>query len=237
MYLKPENLNLIYEGVGPTKLDEKRTLIRREMGMLNLPSGRVMACDPIAFAPYPPFTVTVEPGFYPGAIYIINYVENEDSRVALAAIFFSTQKAVRWEMALTSEDLNPAELGPDDFFGYAVDAGTGGFMSAEAADYYAAKMHEDYELNRDKYEMNIGGASVFIGAFFDNPVDELIEKFFETSVPTYGLLNEELQGSDGLNMVLFSSGFGDGRYPSYFGYDQDDRVCCLVTDFLIIDQE
>ncbi len=237
MYLRPENLGLIYECAEPKKLDDDRTLTRREMGDLNLPSGRAMACDPIAFAPYPPFTVAVKPGRYPGAAYVLNYARSDDNRVALAAVFFNDQKAVHWEMALTSEALSPEELEEDGFFGYPVDAGTGGFMSAEATEYQRSRMDEDYQLNRDKYEMKVGEVSVFMGGFFDNPMDDLIDKFHETFVPTYGLLNQELEGSGGLNMLMFSSGFGDGRYPSYFGYDQNGQVCCLVTDFLIIDAQ
>jgi hypothetical protein len=238
MYLRAEHLNLVYECAEPKKLDEHRTLSRREMGELKLPSGRIMACDPIAFQPFPPFTVTVKPGSYPGTAYIINYAENNDNRVALAAVFFNDEKAVRWEMALISKKQRLADLEEGSFFGYPVDAGAGGFMSAEAADFYEAKMREDYEQNRDKYEMDIGGASVFIGGLFDDmPWDKLIEKFQADYVPTYSVLNEELEGSGGLNMLMFSSGLGDGHYPSYFGYDQNGQVSCLVTDFLIIDED
>lgn len=229
-----ENLNLIYEGPEPKKLDDDRTLIRREMGDLNLPSGRVVACDSIVLAAPHPFTVTVKPGRYPVAAFIINYAKNDDNRVALAAVFFNDQKAVHWEMALISDKQKPAELEDNGFFGYPVDSGTGGFMSAEAAQYQIAKMRADYELNKDKYEMKVGETSVFMGGLFDNPMNELIGKFHATHVPTYGLLNEELEGSGGLNMLMFSSGLGDGYYPSYFGYDQSGQVCGLVTDFLIL---
>ncbi len=34
------------------------------------------------------------------------------------------------------------------------------------------------------------------------------------------------------NIITFSSGFGDGSYPSYWGYDEKDEICCLVTDFV-----
>lgn len=36
------------------------------------------------------------------------------------------------------------------------------------------------------------------------------------------------------NIITFSSGEGDGTYPSYFGYDADGNVLCLATDFGII---
>ena len=35
-------------------------------------------------------------------------------------------------------------------------------------------------------------------------------------------------------MVAFSSGFGDGRYASYWGFDEENNLTCLVTDFGVL---
>lgn len=40
--------------------------------------------------------------------------------------------------------------------------------------------------------------------------------------------------SESCNILVFSSGEGDGTYPSYFGYDADGNAVCLATDFGII---
>lgn len=40
--------------------------------------------------------------------------------------------------------------------------------------------------------------------------------------------------SNSCNIIVFSSGEGDGVYPSYFGYDADENIVCLATDFGII---
>jgi len=37
-----------------------------------------------------------------------------------------------------------------------------------------------------------------------------------------------------LNVVMFSSGYSDGFYASYWGFDADDNVVCLVTDFNVL---
>jgi len=37
------------------------------------------------------------------------------------------------------------------------------------------------------------------------------------------------------NVVAFASGFGDGTYPSYAGFDRDGRVVVVLTDFGILD--
>ena len=39
---------------------------------------------------------------------------------------------------------------------------------------------------------------------------------------------------DSCNIIAFSSGRGDGTYPSYFGFDGDENIVCLATDFGII---
>ena len=36
------------------------------------------------------------------------------------------------------------------------------------------------------------------------------------------------------NVTIFSSGVGDGTYPSYWGIDRNGQTCELITDFLII---
>ncbi|WML52275.1 DUF4241 domain-containing protein [Neobacillus sp. PS3-12] len=37
------------------------------------------------------------------------------------------------------------------------------------------------------------------------------------------------------SISMFSSGWGDGSYPSFWGLDENGDVICLVTDFLITD--
>ncbi|WP_409347192.1 DUF4241 domain-containing protein [Paenibacillus sp. MBLB4367] len=32
-------------------------------------------------------------------------------------------------------------------------------------------------------------------------------------------------------MAVFSSGYGDGLYPTYIGYDKAGRIARLTTDF------
>ena len=39
------------------------------------------------------------------------------------------------------------------------------------------------------------------------------------------------------DFAAFSSGYGDGAYPSYFGFDEDGKPCVLVTDFLVLEEQ
>jgi hypothetical protein len=50
-----------------------------------------------------------------------------------------------------------------------------------------------------------------------------------------GLANLPLPlGREGANLVLFSSGWGDGIYPVVGGYDAEDRLVAVHVDFLVI---
>jgi uncharacterized protein DUF4241 len=43
-----------------------------------------------------------------------------------------------------------------------------------------------------------------------------------------------LDEETGANILLFTSGWGDGAYPSYWGYAADDALVCLLTDFGVV---
>jgi len=79
------------------------------------------------------------------------------------------------------------------------------------------------------------------GSFCDASVQQLLLEvneadagFFERAVEEMGagrwLHVETPQGS----LALFSSGFGDGRYASYFGLDEAGNPAMLVTDFQVV---
>lgn len=123
-------------------------------------------------------------------------------------IKFSDRKPVKWEMALVGEE-KLAELEEDDFYGYGVDSGTGGFMDKSLAD-------KVLELDLDIY-------------------DEFEKQFDETYVYTYSYAIGNLLGGEQNEVVAFSSGYGDGSYPSYFGFDEAGEPCVLVTDFLVLE--
>lgn len=84
------------------------------------------------------------------------------------------------------------------------------------------------------------GVDAGTGCFFDaearGDVDEAtgeawIAAMEATRVDTWCWHVAELGGA---NVVMFSSGWGDGFYTSYWGFDRDDRVVELVTDFEVL---
>lgn len=179
-----------------------------------LPTGRVVACDPLVFADSAePFTVTVPPGTYPLWAWVARLHREDDSlqrRVLARQLVVRDEPVARWEMALVEGD-DPAELGEDGFFGYPVDAGT-----ATLADLAAVRALAGWDYERlDEHYVSI----------------QLPEE------PVPGMASAVTDEATGANVVVTSSGWGDGRYPTFIGYTASNSVACYVTDFLVLPPE
>ena len=175
-----------------------------EIGDLYLPTGHIVACDPLTLWQAAPFIQTVQPGHYPVSLSLIKLPDERWKHVALAKVTFKNERPIAWKMALKpGQDV--AELGEDEFFGYGVDTGTGAFLDAQTVEPLQSS----------------------VKTHFDDMVETLSHTCTE---PTKGA-TIRLDDATGINFAAFSSGFGDGSYPSYWGYDVDGGVVCLVTDF------
>lgn len=192
-----------------SNLHEK--IVEQPLGLLNLPTGKIVANDPLCFFETIPFEKPVAPGNYPVILYI-HHIE-DDRRVAFAEIRFTENLPYRFELALKERE-NAEELSEDDYYGYGVDSGTGGFMDKLTCDEFVSLL-ETLE---------------------DGMLPELEEALNASYIDTYSTVNYKLPGQEH-NLVVFSSGFGDGCYSSYWGYDEYDKLCCLITDFKTIENK
>jgi len=197
------------------------TFWTRAVGDLIAPTGRIVACDPFTCADAPAFACEALPGTYPVRVALAQFARNSDERIVAAMLQLRAAAAVRWEPAqwvraadsATSETDNEGATDSasitDD---YCVDSGFGAFMDEAAIEVLLEHIHaeddDDYLQGRLDSLGPVGGAE-----WFDIPLDE------ET----------------GANMLLFTSGWGDGAYPSYWGYAADDGLVCLLTDFGVVD--
>lgn len=130
-----------------------------------------------------------------------------DERIALARVTFSNDDVARWQMAVTSLQQGKA-LKAAEYFGYGVDTGTGCFMDPAA------------------------------GRLLDaNWYDLAMEEMKKTYRHTRDWCDLKPSHEHPENVICFTAGYGDGRYPSFFGFTADDRVCALITDFLLVDSE
>ncbi|MFF5482054.1 DUF4241 domain-containing protein [Streptomyces sp. NPDC012935] len=110
-----------------------------DAGLLRLPTGRVVACDPGWRTPEEPFTVAVRPGSYRMQIATAAYpVEHWGKALHMegftgARILVSEEPTATWELALRPGE-DPRMLREGEFYGFGVDSGTGCFVDAAAAD-------------------------------------------------------------------------------------------------------
>jgi Protein of unknown function (DUF4241) len=184
----------------------------REIGHLLVTSGALAASDPFVFPDPPPFTQAIPAGRYPVSVAIASFGESDDSdeRVAFARVELSNLPVVSWAMAVT-ERQDPATLEHDGYFGYGVDAGTGCFMDPVAGRLLAERMDRE-----DEY-FNV-----------------MIDGMEATYKNTRSWLDWRPSPERDENIICFSSGWGDGSYPSFFGFSAEGGVCMLLTDFFIL---
>jgi hypothetical protein len=170
-----------------------------------LPAGQIVAADGF-YMRQPPFTRKIPPGRHPVEIAVAAFAGDE--RIAFAQIRFSGRAVARWEMALLGgQDASTLEAG--ECFGYPVDLATGCF-----ADPQAAKL--------------INQASKWSKKFFKEVHAEMDKVYRHTR----SWAHIETPGG---SAALFTSGFGDGVYPSYFGLDKTNEPVALLTDFCVSD--
>lgn len=177
-----------------------------DAGRLRMTSGRIKACDPLVNIGRPPFAVEVPNGQFPVRLALVEGGIDR-GRVAFARVDFSSEPVTRWEMALVGGQ-DVATLKADEFFGYPVDAGIGSFVDAETATVADRQMSAD-----------------------ENLAEGWIDQGDRKTPPTFYL---DVAIGPG-NIIMFTSGWGDGVYASWFGYDAQGRVAALLTDFLVVD--
>ena len=196
------------QAVFPTEVGVTQVLWKN-IGMLPISSGKIVACDPLAFAHPKPFDRTIEPGNYPVRLLMADFGDEE--RIAAAVLVLDdSEMPTQWRLATThNQDLS--ELGPDQFYGHPVDSGTSGFLDLDAASALEAAMNEAPE-------------------YFESILKELNETYDHTRSWTIHHINGDTQQC----VAAFSSGYGDGLYPSYWGMNAEGRTLWLLTEFEVL---
>ena len=195
-----------------------------EIGNIQLPTGKIIAGDPFFTNSIKPFARSVNPGSYPVKIYIAQ-IEPEHYRIAYAKIKFQPKMATNWILAVTNDiEIDVlSNLKDDEYFGFPVDSGLGSFTDEKTNEAFLKKIYKFYSENPDK-----------------NYYDDLLAEEFNTysSKSKYSRdlgdwNNHILNNTSDLNVIMFASGWGDGYYPTYWGYDDKNETVELAIDFLI----
>ena len=183
-------------------------LAHRHIGDLLLPTGQLVACDPFVFPEMEPFSLPLPRGTFPIILSIAQIAT--DQRVAFATIRFRQSSPVAWDM-LTAGDQDTSTLKEGEFFGYPVDAGTACFMDRSAGRALNDRMRDQ-----------------------DTFYETMIAEMEKTYRHTWSWLDMTFGNA---NLFAFSSGYGDGMYATYAGFDADGEVPVVVTDFSVIPVE
>ena len=195
-----------------------------EIGNLSLPSGQIVAGDPFYVDDILPFSIQVKPGKYPLSLCIAQ-IEEDHYRVALAVIRFSDKLPEKWILAVTegTEEEELRELAEDEFLGYPVDAGLSSFQDVVVCQKFNKAMNEFFEKYPDGNYYNDVLADEFAALSGKHPNSREIGDW-NIHYPT---------NNPDENIIMFSSGWGDGMYPCYWGLDKNKQPLALITDFFI----
>lgn len=190
------------------------------LGNLILTSGAILACDPfLVDEGCRPFTQTVPSGNYPVFVSIAHFSPRRDKRVACAMLRICESEAVRWSNA-TIDAQNPSAI--DGMYGYGVDSGLGCFMDADASEAIKRKLTGSFAKFEEYH------------AFINN---ELLNNAIFDGFGGTDWANMQLDRNIQANTIVFGSGWGDGGYPCFWGYDASDRLVSLATDFILFREE
>ncbi len=154
---------------------------------------------------------------------LIYKVGKDHHRVAFARIRLADSPAVHWELAVTKdvteEDTDRLQSG--EFFGYSVDTGLGCFADVETIGLFV-------------HEMNSS----------ENYYNEVLQDEFEKASGQHALSRDAgdwnihfPKKGDNHNIMMFSTGWGDGFYATYWGTDSAGKIVELITDFGVVGGE
>lgn len=179
------------------------SLYTKRLGEINIQSNKLIVCDPAFLRDAKPFSCRFPNGKFPVDLAIAKYPDDE--RIAFSRIVFSDNPVTSWKIANNGPEEFVATT-MDSEFGFSVDGGQCMFIDSEAAEGF---------LSEDSKRTNYW-ADIFITQFHNN------------LVPTWSYL---VHTFDKYNLVVYSSGYGDGFYTAYVGYDKNGEVCKLLVDF------
>jgi hypothetical protein len=193
-------------------------------GNLKLPSGQVVCTDPLYRALGLPQSWSVKPGAYPVYLYI-GLDDDFGGRVAYAELNFKDEVPVSWELSLISETLLADDFEKKINGMFPVEAGLGSFSDFETWKLFDKETDDFYANNKD-----------------GNYYNDVLEKYFKANASTPASSRGEdwinyTPANSSANIIMFGSGWGDGLYPRYVGFDKNRQVVKLIVDFIQLTDE
>lgn len=193
------------------------------IGSLTVPTGRLVCVDPMLCEMDYPQTWQVEPGSYTVNIYIA--LEGEfKGRVAYAELVLSEDVCDAWELSLIDEHMLADEFEKEMNGLYPVESGLSAFCDYETWLSYEDKMAKFYEMSPK-------------GNFYTEVLDSLFKENSNIPLSSRGEDWANYEFFENSNIIMFGTGYGDGVYPRYVGYDKNKQPVKFITDFIQINEQ
>ena len=175
------------------------------IGKIKVVSGHLIACDPLHIDEY---GIPFTQVFPTGEFPVQLSIarSNDEGLIAFARIKFNEEPVQKWQFALLKGQ-EPLPVGGADIHGFGVDGSVGIFVDKEAIKFLdiEALTNMDTELYKE--------------------MDKHYHKTWRYAIYNFGQHN----------LASFTTGFGDGRYATYIGFDANGKPCRLLADFGLFD--
>ena len=195
-----------------------------DMGEIEFPTGDILVRDPLVWLnrDEKAYLTSVPRGKYRIETLVVK-LEEDHYRYALSRVRFTENVPKIYYEALKGDE-NLDDVDGDSIFGFNVDAGLATIVDIETRNAYCDFKDKWYTENPNKNIYDDFFAEVFAKNAEENP-------------------NYQREGGDWINfkipnselsIPMIQSGFGDGRYPVYFGYDKNGKLCDLVVEYIYL---
>ncbi|OYW54832.1 MAG: hypothetical protein B7Y80_11055 [Hyphomicrobium sp. 32-62-53] len=183
-----------------------------DLAKLKVISGKIVAADPFVSTDQQPLALDVPPGEYPVRLAILEGSMGR-GRVAFARVDITERPVVRWESAKPVDMQRDAE-NPDGTWGVTVDSGVAAYFDQDAGRATSEAVAADE-------------------TFFDSWLERGQNAGYKDKGAS-GAFRLAADVGPG-NVVAFDTGWGEGAYTVYAGYDADQKLAALLMDFDILD--
>lgn len=184
-----------------------------DAGNVVLPTGRLVACDPLLTSDMKPFITVFPVGSFPVNI----HRERDSGCIAYVEIVFSENNVTRWQMALT-EGQQTADLKEGEIFGYPVESGMGCFMDVQTQE----------SINRLEEKLFRRKGDGFMGIYEEFFHDYFFDGNGAVDQFAFPKPDEKKEGT----ICAFETGYGEGFYASYIGFDESGFPVRIISEFI-----
>ncbi len=193
-----------------------------QVGVVDLPTGNIIVADPLCYLAQgrmcPQLQITVPIGTYPVEVALCRS-QSIGIRMCTARLKITGEKAVRYELAKPTEETAIAKYKDGVLSGFPVEAGMMGFCDVQVAKEYLEFLEKWEQENPGKNHYDDYFAAYFAESEKNFPAYQREGgDFIEWSVP-----------KKGNRLVMIASGFGDGFYQCFWGYDAKNEMCDLIV--------